>query len=114
MKQRRLKKQTLIAVSLSCLLFSSSAVALEPITTALGIVGSPIFCKLINCSNHEVIHVKPDPENAKRLRAMRDNFSWESMYNEGECREYTALGRRDVGTACYENGEWIIKESLTR
>jgi hypothetical protein len=114
MKQLGLKKPTLIAVSLSCLLFSSSAVALEPITTAIGVVGSPIFCKLINCSNHEVIHIKPDPENGKRLRAMRDQFRWESMYEEGECREYTALGRRDVGTACYENGEWIIKESLTR
>ena len=110
------KLMMLSALTLS-LTLASQAKAFDPISV-VGIVASPIFCKMINCKNETTNYLfAEDPVGSrKRLGEMRDKFDWalfsEDLYEEGECTEFftdIAINNQNRGTACYMKGEWVIQ-----
>lgn len=69
--------------------------AIDPVTTVLGMVGSPIVCKIIECEKivHKVVNINNQVQNENRLIEMRNEFEWdESFINTDEkelsVREY--------------------------
>ena len=60
----------MIAASVSCLLLIPNQVkALEPISTVIGIVAGPIFCKMIECKKVEskYLFVERPEQNKKKV-----------------------------------------------
>jgi len=101
----------MIVSSVSCLLLIPSQVkALEPISTVLGIVAGPIFCKMIECKTMESNYLFAEyPEkNKARLAEMRSNFKWGGYYEENECVDSYDKGLDKQVTACYIKGQWRI------
>lgn len=84
--------------------------ALEPISTVIGIVGGPIFCKMIECKKVETNYLFAEyPEkNKARLAEMRSNFKWGGYYEENECVDSYDKELDKKHTACYIKGRWEI------
>ena len=101
----------MIVSSVSCLLLIPNQVkALEPISTVIGIVGGPIFCKMIECKKVEqsyLFAVYPE-KNKARLAEMRSNFKWGGYYENGECVDSYDKELDKQVTACYIEGQWRI------
>ena len=101
----------LIVSSVSCLfLIPNQVKALEPISTVIGIVGGPIFCKMIECKKAETNYLFAEyPEkNKARLDKMRSDFKWGGYYEEGECVDSFNKGLDKKMTVCYVKGEWRV------
>ena len=83
------------------ILMSSSAQAFEPITTVLGIVGGPLFCKMITCKSTETntIYVQQpmDPKTVARIEKMKADFKWDTEFCRLSpiCLLYTSPSPRD-------------------
>ena len=104
-------KRKLIASSVSCLLLIPSQVkALEPVSTVIGIVAGPIFCKMIECKKVEqnyLFAVYPE-KNKARLAEMRSNFKWGGYYEDGDCvNSYDKKLDKRINT-CYIEGKWRV------
>ena len=94
----------MIVSSVSCLLLIPNQVkALEPISTVIGIVAGPIFCKMIECKTVESNYLFAEyPEkNKERLAEMRSNFKWGGYYEENECVDSYDKELDKQVTACY-------------
>ena len=78
------KKTLRLSLAASMILMSSSAQAFEPITTVLGIVGGPLFCKMISCKSTETntIYVQQpmDPKTVARIEKMKADFKWDTEF----------------------------------
>ncbi len=94
------------------LLNSNSAIAFEPLSLA-GAVISPVICKIITCKKIEnrYFFIENPKKNKERLSKLRDQFHWESEFEEGECLPYTAHGLKENGIACYIKSHWIIQNT---
>jgi hypothetical protein len=107
MRMPRLRPLLILATA-SFVSVSSSAHAFEPITTLLGIVGGPIFCKIISCRTTEnnIVYIRQqnNDEIVKRLEVMKDNFVWEDKF----CRSSPML---ETGQQiCFDNDKMFIKK----
>ena len=101
----------MIAASVSCLLLIPNQVkALEPISTVIGIVAGPIFCKMIECKKVEskYLFVERPEQNKKRLAEIRSNFKWGGYYEENECVDSYDKELDKQVTACYIEGQWRV------
>ena len=101
----------MIVSSVSCLLLIPNQVkALEPISTVIGIVAGPIFCKMIGCKTMENNYLFEEyPEkNKERLAEMRSNFKWGGYYEENECVDSYDKELDKQVTACYSKEQWRI------
>ena len=101
----------IIAGSVSCLLLTpSQSQAFEPVSTVIGIVAGPIFCKMIECKKVEnnYLFVERPEQNLKRLAEMRSNFKWGGYYEEGECVDSQDKTLDKPITACYIEGKWRV------
>ena len=101
----------MIAASVSCLLLIPNQVkALEPISTVIGIVAGPIFCKMIECKKVEskYLFVERPEQNKKRLAEIRSNFKWGGYYEDGDCvNSYDKKLDKRINT-CYIEGKWRV------
>jgi hypothetical protein len=96
----------MIVSSVSCLLLIPNQVkALEPISTVIGIVAGPIFCKMIE-SNY--LFAEYPEKNKARLAEMRSNFKWGGYYENGECVDSYDKELDKQVTACYIEGQWRV------
>ena len=106
--------KTKITLLLLTLLLNSSnpAFAFEPLSLATAVI-SPVICKIITCKKIEnkFFFIENPKKNKERLFEIRDQFHWESEYEEGECLPYTAHGLKENGIACYIKGKWIIQNA---
>ena len=104
-------KTMMLAVIVSCLLLIPNQVkALEPISTVIGIVAGPIFCKMIECKKVEsnYLFVEQPEKNKKRLAEMRSNFKWGGYYEDGDCvNSYDKKLDKRINT-CYIEGKWRV------
>ena len=104
-------KMMMLAAIVSCLLLIPNQVkALEPISTVIGIVAGPIFCKMIECKKVEsnYLFVEQPEKNKKRLTEMRSNFKWGGYYEDGECvNSYNKKLDKRINT-CYIEGKWRV------
>ena len=101
----------MIVSSVSCLLLIPNQVkALEPISTVIGIVAGPIFCKMIECKTMEsnYLFVEYPEQNRSRLAEMRSNFKWGGYYENGECVDSYDKELDKQVTACYIEGQWRV------
>ena len=101
----------MIVSSVSCLLLIPNQVkALEPISTVIGIVAGPIFCKMIECKTMESNYLFAEyPEkNKARLAEMRSNFKWGGYYEEGDCVDSHNKKLDKKIPICYIKGEWRV------
>ena len=96
---------------LSLILCPINAYAFDPIS-AIGIVASPIFCKIIQCKTETINYMYSENREASqlRLKEMREKFDWEDMHEEGECAEYTDEEKN--GKACMVSGKWKIVDNF--
>jgi len=101
----------MLAAIVSCLLLIPNQVkALEPISTVIGIVAGPIFCKMIECKKVEsnYLFVEQPEKNKKRLVEMRSNFKWGGYYENGDCvNSYNKKLDKRINT-CYIEGKWRV------
>ena len=104
-------KMMMLAAIVSCLLLIPNQVkALEPISTVIGIVAGPIFCKMIECKKVEsnYLFVEQPEKNKKRLTEMRSNFKWGGYYEDGDCvNSYNKKLDKRINT-CYIEGKWRV------
>ena len=104
-------KMMMLAAIVSCLLLIPNQVkALEPISTVIGIVAGPIFCKMIECKKVEsnYLFVEHPEKNKKRLTEMRSNFKWGGYYEDGDCvNSYNKKLDKRINT-CYIEGKWRV------
>jgi len=104
-------KTMMLAAIVSCLLLIPNQVkALEPISTVIGIVAGPIFCKMIECKKVEsnYLFVEQPEKNKKRLAEMRSNFKWGGYYEDGDCvNSYNKKLDKRINT-CYIEGKWRV------
>ena len=104
-------KTMMLAAIVSCLLLIPNQVkALEPISTVIGIVAGPIFCKMIECKKVEsnYLFVEQPEKNKKRLTEMRSNFKWGGYYEDGDCvNSYNKKLDKRINT-CYIEGKWRV------
>ncbi len=104
-------KTMMLAAIVSCLLLIPNQVkALEPISTVIGIVAGPIFCKMIECKKVEsnYLFVEQPEKNKKRLAEMRSNFKWGGYYENGDCvNSYNKKLDKRINT-CYIEGKWRV------
>ena len=101
----------MIVSSVSCLfLIPNQVKALEPVSTVIGIVAGPIFCKMIECKKVEskYLFVERPEQNKKRLAEIRSNFKWGGYYENGECVDSYDKELDKQVTACYIEGQWRI------
>lgn len=84
--------------------------ALEPVSTVIGIVAGPIFCKMIECKKVEqnyLFAVYPE-KNKARLAEMRKDFKWGGYYQENECLDSYDKELDKKQTVCYVEGKWRV------
>jgi len=105
----------MLTVSILFLAVSSQAKAIEPISL-VGMVASPIFCKMIGCKETNYLFAEDPVGSRKRLDEMRSEFDWASFmkedYEEGDCEEFfsdIAINNSNRGKACYIEGKWVIQ-----
>ena len=99
-----------LSASLSLTLFPAKSNAVEPISTVIGIVATPIFCKMIQCKTHEtkVMFTENPTESRRRLQEMKRNFKWDDYYEDGDCVNSHNKKLDKQITVCYIEGKWKV------